>query len=477
MFGACYSLSRYRAALIIAEEDRLDATFFSMDEPVLLRRAICAQPCSNATYKGTYYTLYALQQGTSSGYASWPDMDKAVADGNGSVSITGALATGNGITHSTLNYNYNVKPDCSATQTLTGAAQPYAAFELVDGGRKKLLSTSSSGTVLSGESYRAASHCVNASLAGTYGLLITYGSLAGNTPFTAVGPVNFDGSGALTFTETQNGTTYSGNGSYSVSADCSGSMTMTLNGAAHNLAIALVEGGRVLILDVDSRDQFSGFLDPVSNRSILPQFAYGGGWYTALYFTNIGNNAVSFQVSFIGDNGSPLNVPGVGSSATVNLGSQASSIIEAINVGDLNQGYVSVSLPPDVAAYGVFRQSVPGVPDQEAVVPLSGASSTQVNLAWDDTNFTTAVAIANPSQVAAAVSISVVDASGKAIGSSSLNLAANSKTETVLRNLPGLSGMAGNRGLATFSVTSGTVAVLGLRFVGAAFTSIATTAN
>jgi len=107
-------------------------------------------------------------------------------------------------------------------------------------------------------------------------------------------------------------------------------------------------------------------------------------------------------------------------------------------------------------------------------VPLSGVSTTTSTLIWDDTNFVTSVAIVNPSSVPTTVSIVVRDATGAAIGSSSVALAAKSKTALVLRSLPGLGAMAGNRGSADFTVTSGNVAVLGLRFNGAAFTSIPT---
>jgi sugar lactone lactonase YvrE len=48
-------------------------------------------------------------------------------------------------------------------------------------------------------------------------------------------------------------------------------------------------------------------LPPV--QVVLPQFAFGGGWYSALYFTNTGNGAVSFTVNFLADSGTPLIVP------------------------------------------------------------------------------------------------------------------------------------------------------------------------
>lgn len=218
-------------------------------------------------------------------------------------------------------------------------------------------------------------------------------------------------------------------------------------------------------------------VDPVVSASnttqVLPQFAFGGGWYSALYFTNTGTAPVSFPVTFFADNGSPLNVPSLGGSSTiVKLGQRATTVIEAPNAGSLSQGYVSVALPAGVTGYGVFRQSIQGQPDQEAVVPLSNTTSTVSTLSWDDTNFTTAVAIANPTAAPVTVAITLWDASGNIIGTAVLPLAAQSKTETVLHNLPGLAGMIGTRGSAAFVVPSGSVSVLGLRFDGAAFTSI-----
>jgi hypothetical protein len=70
-----------------------------------------------------------------------------------------------------------------------------------------------------------------------------------------------------------------------------------------------------------------------SINAVLPQFAFGGGWYSALYFTNFSNTAVSFPVSFVADNGTPLRVPSVGgSSTTVSLSPRGTAIIEALNI-------------------------------------------------------------------------------------------------------------------------------------------------
>jgi len=163
-----------------------------------------------------------------------------------------------------------------------------------------------------------------------------------------------------------------------------------------------------------------------------------------------------------------------GSSTVVNLAGHGTTLIEAPNNGPLSQGYVSLSLPQGVDAYGVFRFSLAGAPDQEAVVPLSSAFSTSANLLWDDTQSVTAVAIVNPSAVPTTVAITVRDVNGVVIGTASIPLAAANKTESVLRNIPGLSSVVGKRGSAAFTVTSGFIAVLGLRSDGLALTSIPT---
>jgi len=210
-----------------------------------------------------------------------------------------------------------------------------------------------------------------------------------------------------------------------------------------------------------------------STAQILPQFAFGGGWYSALYFTNTSSTTVSFSVNFTADNGAPLRIPSLGGSATtLTVAAGGTALIEAPNSGPLQQGYVSISLPAGVIAYGVFRQSIQGIADQEAVVPLSNGSATSAVLSFDDTSYTTAIAIVNPSSTAILVTVTIKDTTGRTLGTSMVPLSAQSKTEAALRTLPGLSAMAGVRGSAEFTVSTGNVAVLGLRFNGAAFTSI-----
>jgi hypothetical protein len=204
---------------------------------------------------------------------------------------------------------------------------------------------------------------------------------------------------------------------------------------------------------------------PESFSLLLPQVAFGGGWYTALYFTNTTNAAVSFTVSFTADNGTPLTVPSFGGTSTqVVVPALGTMLIQMPNTGSLSEGYAAFTMPPGVSGYGVFRQSVTGQSDHEAVVPFAKANASWARFAWDDTTHVTAIAVVNAGSVAASISITLRDSSGKMVGTSTLSLPAHQKTEAVLRTLPGLAGMAGLSGRAEFDATSGNVAALGLRF-------------
>src|SRR5205823_13733311 len=98
------------------------------------------------------------------------------------------------------------------------------------------------------------------------------------------------------------------------------------------------------------------------------------------------------------------------------------AIVEGTNIGNLVQGYATFTLPTGVGGYGVFRQSVAGTPDQEAVVPFSSASVTTATLIFDETVSTTAFAIVNQSSAAASVRIMALGARGATIGQATLIL-------------------------------------------------------
>ena len=208
----------------------------------------------------------------------------------------------------------------------------------------------------------------------------------------------------------------------------------------------------------------------------LPQLAFGGGWYTAMYFTNTTDAPAIMGVKFYGPNGAALSVPLVGvgpvSSQVITLAPKATTVMEAPNTGDLQQGWAEATLPTGVTGYGVFRQTVAGRSDQEAVVPLSNTSKTVANLVWDDMGPTTAIALVNPSDAAVTATITVYGADGATLGTATVNVAPDNRTAFNLREQPGLAAMVGKRGSARISVPSGNVSALGLRFGDSAFTSI-----
>jgi hypothetical protein len=444
--------------------------------------------CTNTNLNGVlFYTLSGtIKSGTST--VAYQELGKVTADGSGNftgtttTSIAGALAT------LPVAGTYAIAPNCSGTATLiTTANTAQLTLQLVNGGGLTLASVTSStaSELADGRFFRAAnatgSQCGNGSLQGAYGVLLAGGTFAGGvrTAFELDGQTVFDGKGGLTLssvvtTGISAGAALAGTGTYSISADCSGVLQVTTPIGTFNYMLARVQGGTVLVLQNDANTTINGTANPQQFQSVLPQFVFGGGWYSALYFSNPTSGTVSFLVTFTTDNGTPMNLPGVGNSKQITLAPNGTAVIEAQNAGStINQGYASVTLPAGVSGYGVFRQIVAGKPDQEALVGLKNANTTSSTLSWDDTSpLSTSIAIVNPSTVAATVTITVWDTNGNVIGTSSQGLQPGTKIANSMHAFLGLSGMTGQRGSAQFSVTSGNVAVLGLRFGNTAFTSI-----
>jgi hypothetical protein len=448
--------------------------------------------CTNTNLNGElFYTLSGtIKSGTSN--VSYQEQGKVTADGNGGLSGTTTTSTAGVLATLPVSGSYSIQANCSGTATLTTSANAaQLTLQLVNGGALTLamVSSSASGEIADGRFFRAANatgiQCGNGTLAGTYGVLISGGTYVGTvrTAYESDGQLVFDGNGGLTSagvltTGTTPGSPVTGTGTYSISSDCSGTAQIVSSAGTGNFILARVEGGSVLLMESDATTTINGTANLQQSQQILPQFVFGGGWYTALYFSNGTSNTVSFPVSFTTNAGTPLNVPGgVGTSTPVTIKPLGTAVIEAFNVGSLVQGYASVTLPAGVTAYGVFRQSVPGKPDQEALVGLKNANATAVSLTFDETgNLTTSVALVNPSPVATIVTITAWDVNGNVLGTSTQPVAPGNKIQGAMRGFFGLGAIQGARGSALFSVPTGNVAVIGLRSGGStAITSIPTT--
>jgi hypothetical protein len=455
--------------------------------------------CSNSTLSGTYiYSVGGTVKNPTSTTATetYDEQGKLTFNGNGSVTGSTTSTIAGVLASLTINGTYSVNANCSGTVTLTSSAQSAAfSIQVYSGGSTALISATSSplGELASGHLFRAAnatgSQCGNGSVQGAFAMVLGGGTYVGTTrsDYANQCQVVFDGNGHLTAageitTAAAGGTAWTGTGTYTIAADCTGSAQITTANGTMNLILGKTSGGGLIIFENDLSTAVNGSADAQQLGDILTQLAFGDGWYTGMYFTNSNSTSVSFIVSFTADAGTALSIPGVGTSTVVTLAPQSTAIIEAQNIGTtLFQGYASASLPSGVSAYGVFRQSTPGTPNQEAVVSFKNSSSTAETLIFDNTTssttgvaLTTSVAIANPGTTTANITIATWNAAGTALGTTTLQLNAGAKTEATLAGFTGLAATAGQKGLALFTTTSGNVSVLGLRFSSAAFTSIPT---
>jgi len=449
----------------------------------------CQAQCTSGSLNGTlfYFSSGTIKSGTAT--LSYAQLATLIANGNGALSGQTTISTAGVLATLPLSGTYAIQANCSGTATLsTSANTAQLTLQLINGGGTTLSSVaeSTASELSEGRFYRAANanggQCSNGSLTGGYSALLsggTYASSGVRTTYNNVNQTVFNGQGGLTIsgevtTGSASGSPLSGSGTYSISANCSGVAQINTPSGQLNYLLAYIEGGALLYLENDATTTISGSADPQLVQDILPQFAFGGGWYSALYFTNNTSLPVSFPVTFTTDGAAPMAVPGVGASTQITVAPLGTAIIEAQNVGTLTEVYATFALPAGVTGYGVFRQSITGVPNQEAVVGFKDANATESSLTFDDTNYITSVAIVNPSNVAATVNITLWDNNGNMIGTSAVPVQPLSKTANVLRAYPGLAGIVGLRGLAQFSVTTGNVSVLGLRSNGPAITSIPT---
>ncbi len=211
--------------------------------------------------------------------------------------------------------------------------------------------------------------------------------------------------------------------------------------------------------------------------NLLPQLAYGGGWSTTVYLSNTGSSAGTSVLTFYDDGGNLLSAPvnGGSSVSTLNptLAPGASVSFDFPDTGTLRQGWISLDLAAGVNAYAVFKQSVSGSQDQEAVVPLAAAGAVSASFPFDNRSLVTTAAVVNPSNAAATVNIVARNEAAATIGTTQIALQPRSKTAFVLADLPGLGLAATANGTVDFVTASpATVAVLGLRFRSQALTSI-----
>ena len=99
-------------------------------------------------------------------------------------------------------------------------------------------------------------------------------------------------------------------------------------------------------------------------------------------------------------------------------------------------------------------------------------TSRTAEFTYDDIQFTTAVAVLNPSDQQTTVTVTAFGDDGDQVGSTQFVLAPHVKSANILRGYAGLAGIVGKQGRVVVSVPNGAVSVLALRFGGAGFPGI-----
>lgn len=209
---------------------------------------------------------------------------------------------------------------------------------------------------------------------------------------------------------------------------------------------------------------------------VIPQFVDGGSWKTSMFFVNLESHPVSFQVLFFRDDGGDMSVPILGQGLvrglTISLDTAGSIEFESSGTAaNLTQGWalLSQSTNDSVGGMAIFRQSVFGRPDQEAVVPIVSQFDNHFVLLFDNTSFTTAIALANPTTSAVVIPVNIRNQAGQIIDQRTIRLDSYSHTAFTLPDT--WASTAGRRGAIEFQTSGFGVGALGLRFNGSAFTS------
>lgn len=242
--------------------------------PLEAQTQIGGGACANSTLNGTFFYL---QGGTliDAGQAvAAEELGKLVTDGAGGVTGQSTTSVNGSIATHTITGTYVVQANCTGTFTLAVDSQPpgTVTLQIVDNGQEMLLAGSTSEGVIVGRAYSRADstgsgQCAAGSLSGTYGYLLTGVTTVSGSSFTFAesGTVTSDGDGNLSVVAVVNSSA-SGQGTYSISSDCSGTAQISNSNGTANYAVAVVEGGQTLLfMEADAGTTIGG--------TAVPQFS------------------------------------------------------------------------------------------------------------------------------------------------------------------------------------------------------------
>ncbi len=210
---------------------------------------------------------------------------------------------------------------------------------------------------------------------------------------------------------------------------------------------------------------------------VIPQFVDGGLWQTSLTLVNLENHATSFDILFLDDNGYDFSVPisGTGTVKGLHVSLDAAASVTVQSTGrnpNLTTGWALLSQTnsDSVGMFAIFRQFIPGGQAQEAVVPSVNQFASHFVLPFDNTNFITGIAMANPTTSSVVIPVNIRNEAGQIIDTRKFSLPPYGHAAFALPDV--WSSTIGIRGNIEFLTSGFGVGALGLRFNGAAFTSL-----
>jgi Putative binding domain, N-terminal len=232
-------------------------------------------------------------------------------------------------------------------------------------------------------------------------------------------------------------------------------------------------------------------------RWLAAQVADGGGWKTGITVLNGDSAASGPLLNFYRQDGQPLSLPltvlpatqggnpGSISGLQANIAASSSTAYATTDAANTtSQGWLSMAGGRALGGFATFRQHVAGRSDFEAATPMVRYPVGTFIVPFDNTlnnntgeDFDTGMALVNPSQTSATVSVTIRDENGKVVGSGTEQLPPLGQTTFPINGRYG--SPLRMRGVAEFSCPTG-VSGLALRFNytrvgninGGAFTSL-----
>jgi hypothetical protein len=225
----------------------------------------------------------------------------------------------------------------------------------------------------------------------------------------------------------------------------------------------------------------------LSQIGAFSHIAAGAGWDTTITLMNLGNSSAVTRLRFWDDNGAPLlllitadtNTPPVTMTSFDQTLSPGASITVALQTGSgaMATGWAELDAPlgATMGGFAIFQYQSSGM-SSEGSSPLVTSPSTTLIIPYDNTTFTTGIALANQSDSAPInLSVKILDRNGMTTVTDSLSVAPNGHTAfSVSGKYP---PTAGRRGIIELhSQSTAAISAVALRFSPAGtFTSVPVT--